>query len=56
MKQIILCILLGIVFGLIATAQQPSAEVLRLSVEDCIELALKNNLNRQSVALNETDN
>ena len=56
MKQIILCILLGIVFGLIATAQQPSAEVLRLSVEDCIELALKNNLNRQSVALNETAN
>lgn len=54
--KIFFYLLIGVLSGLTAIAQQPSAEVLRLSLEDCIEFAFKNNYNRQSVALNESAN
>jgi outer membrane protein len=56
MMKIFFYLLIGVLSGLTAIAQQPSAEVLRLSLEDCIEFAFKNNYNRQSVALNESAN
>ncbi len=56
MKKIILCLLIGILPVLEATAQQPTEGALRLSLETCIQLALKNNFNRQSIELNEEVN
>jgi outer membrane protein len=56
MKKIFLFVLIGILSGLTAIAQQPSKEVLRLSLEDCLEFAFKDNFNRQSVELNESAN
>ena len=56
MKKIFLFLLIGIVSRLTITAQESTGEVLRLSLVDCIELANKNNYNRQSVALNESIN
>lgn len=56
MKKIFLFLLIGIMTRLTITAQESTAEVLKLSLVDCIELANKNNYNRQSVALNESIN
>jgi outer membrane protein len=56
MKKIFFCLLIGILFGYTAKAQQPSGATLQLSLEDCIGLALKDNYMRQSVALNEQAN
>lgn len=54
MKKILLCLFIGVCFVLTAIAQPTTGEVLRISLEDCIEFAFKNNYNRQSVALNES--
>jgi outer membrane protein len=56
MKGVILCLFIGLLSGFAAKAQNTSNEVLSLSLEDCIQIALKNNYNRQSVALNESAN
>ncbi|NCC99438.1 MAG: TolC family protein [Bacteroidia bacterium] len=56
MNRILLCLLAGMLSGLTALAQQPSGETLKMSLEDCIEYALKGNYNRQSVELNESTN
>jgi outer membrane protein len=53
MKKLVLGLFLGLFSGLTATAQQPSGEVFKVSLEECVKLALKNNYNRQSVTLNE---
>jgi outer membrane protein len=56
MKKYILFVFIGILSGLTITAQQTLNNVLRLSLENCIELTLINNYNHQSVALNESAN
>lgn len=54
MKKVFLVLLIGVFSGFVTTAQQTTSEVLRLSLEDCIELVFKNNYNRQSIELNES--
>ncbi len=54
MKKLVVCLFLGIVSGITATAQHPSGDILKLSLQECVNLALKNNYDRQSVALNES--
>ncbi|MBK8805635.1 MAG: TolC family protein [Bacteroidales bacterium] len=56
MKKIVLYLLFGVFSGLTIAAQPSTGEVLSLSLVDCIELAYKNNYNRQSVILNESAN
>jgi len=56
MKKMLYCLLIGILFGYTAKAQQQSGITLQLSLEDCIGLALKDNYTRQTVALNEQAN
>ncbi len=57
MKKIVFSLLIfGISYGLTAVAQSPSAEKLKLTLQDCIGLALKSNHNLQSVVLNESAN
>lgn len=57
MKKIVFSLLIfGISYGLTAVAQSPSAEKMKLTLQDCIGLALKSNHNLQSVVLNESAN
>lgn len=53
MKKVLVLVLIVLMPGLRTMAQQTSEEVMSLTLEHCIEYALKNNYNRQSVALNE---
>lgn len=56
MKKILLFLFIGIAARLTITAQESTGGVLRLSLVDCIEMANRNNLKFQSVALNESIN
>ena len=53
MKKLLVYLFLGLITGFTATAQQPVNEVQKVSLQECVKLALKNNYNRQSIALNE---
>lgn len=53
MKKLLVYLFFGMISGLTVAAQQPSDDVLKISLEECIKLALGNNYDRQSVSLNE---
>jgi outer membrane protein len=54
MKKILFSFIIGFLPISSLMAQQPSEEVLKMSLEDCIEYAIGNNYNRQSVQLDES--
>ena len=53
MKRVLLLLVTGMFCAFTASAQSSTSDVLKLSLEDCLELVYKNNHNRQSVILNE---
>lgn len=53
MKRVLLLLFTGMFCVFTSSAQNSTSDVLKLSLEDCLELVYKNNHNRQSVILNE---
>lgn len=53
MKKILLSFIIGLL-PVLSLLAQPSGEVLKMSLEECIEYALGNNYNRQSTQLDES--
>ncbi|MDR2039497.1 MAG: TolC family protein [Bacteroidales bacterium] len=54
MKNILLSFMIGLLPVFSITAQQPLGEAVKMSLEECIEYALDNNYNRQSIELDES--
>lgn len=53
MRKVLLSFIVGLL-PIISSLAQPAGEVLKMSLEDCIEYALSNNYNRQSIQLDES--